>query len=128
VTERTSAKRTWATFSPAAGRVVLEELPDDLVWSPCLSEEEVRYICDQAARIEAAEGGVPQDVEWAVARDLPFPDSVYFLQHRPETTWTQVPSTQPDPSAQAQNAQAPPAKSFDPVEYALRNVFKVPPP
>ena len=54
----------------------------------CLSEDEVRYICAQAARIEDAAGGVPQDVEWAIARDLPFPDSVFFLQHRPETTWT----------------------------------------
>jgi len=100
---------------------VLEPPPDDLVWEPCLSEEEVRYICEQAARIEAAEGGVPQDVEWAVARDLPFPDSVFFLQHRPETTWTDTPA----PPAPA--PPAPPAKAFDPVEYALRNVFKVPP-
>ena len=38
--------------------------------------------------IEDASGGVPQDVEWAIARGLPFPDSVFFLQHRPETTWT----------------------------------------
>jgi pyruvate,water dikinase len=124
VTPRTSAKRTWATFTAAAGRVVLEPLPDDLVWEPCLSEEEVRYICEQAARIEAAEGGVPQDVEWAVARDLPFPDSVYFLQHRPETTWTTQSAAAPDSPA----PPAPPAKSFDPVQYALRNVFKVPPP
>jgi phosphoenolpyruvate synthase/pyruvate phosphate dikinase len=122
VTARTSAKRTWATFSAAAGRVVLEPPPDDLVWEPCLSEEEVRYICEQAARIEAAEGGVPQDVEWAVARDLPFPDSVYFLQHRPETTWADAPPTAPAA------APAAPAKAFDPVQYALRNVFKVPPP
>jgi pyruvate,water dikinase len=116
LTARTSAKRTWAAFSAAAGRVVLEPPPDDLVWQPCLSEQEVRYICEQAARIEAAEGGVPQDVEWAVARDLPFPDSVYFLQHRPETTWA---SDAPTPAAE-------PARSFDPVQYALKNVFKVP--
>jgi len=76
----------------------------------------VRYIGAQAARIEDAAGGVPQDVEWAIARDLPFPDSVFFLQHRPETTWTGGPSTAGE--------QATPA--FDPVKYALRNVFKVP--
>ena len=119
LTARTSAKRTWATFSAAAGRVVLEPAPDDLVWQACLSEQEVRYICQQAARIESAEGGVPQDVEWALARDLPFPDSVYFLQHRPETTWAGAPDAEPAKPAA-------PAKSFDPVQYALRNVFKVP--
>jgi len=128
LTARTSAKRTWAAFSAAAGRVVLEPPPDDLVWQPCLSEQEVRYICEQAIRIEAAHGGEPLDVEWAVARDLPFPDSVYFLQHRPETTWTSPPTAPPaTPAPPAQPAQlAQPAKSFDPVQYALRNVFKVP--
>jgi len=134
LTARPSAKRTWAAFSAAAGRVVLEPPPDDLVWQPCLTEQEVRYICGQAIRIEAAQGGVPLDVEWAVARNLPFPDSVYFLQHRPETTWTGTPPDPPatpaspaTPATPAQPAeQAKPAKSFDPVQYALRNVFKVP--
>jgi pyruvate, water dikinase len=148
LTARTGAKLTWAAFSPGSGRVVLSPLPDDLTGQACLSEDEVRYICAQSARIEDAAGGVPQDVEWAVARDLPFPDSVFFLQHRPETTWTPgqaagppapgtaapnaAPSTAPGtaaPSAAAPGTAAPGADAkpaFDPVEYALRNVFKVP--
>ncbi len=132
---RTGAKATWAAFSPADGRVVLSPLPGDLAGQPCLSEQEVRYIGERAAAIEAAAGGVPQDVEWAVARDLPFPDSVYFLQHRPETTWA---GAKPAPTAAgaepgdaaagtAGAAAAGTAKpAFDPVQYALRNVFKVP--
>ena len=48
--------------------------------------------------------------------DRPFPDSVFILQHRPETTWAA-------PAAEPASA---PEKSFDPVRYALRNVFKVP--
>jgi pyruvate,water dikinase len=119
LTARTGAKRTWAAFSAEAGRVVLSPLPADLVEQPCLSEDEVRYIGEQAVRIEAAAGGVPQDVEWAIARDLPFPDSVFLLQHRPETTW-------PAGGPQAGPAEQPAAKAFDPVQYALRNVFKVP--
>jgi len=115
---RTGAKRTWSALSPDTGLVALSELPGNLAGRPCLEEEEVRYICERAAAIESAAGGVPQDVEWAVARDLPFPDSVFFLQHRPETTWT------------AGDSPAPPGKTaepaFDPVRYALRNVFKVP--
>jgi pyruvate,water dikinase len=91
-------------------------LPADLARAACLSDDEVRYICQQAAAIEAAEG-TPQDVEWAIARDLDFPASVFFLQHRPETTWA---TATPTPAA------PPPARSFDPVQYALRNVFKVP--
>ena len=150
LTARVGAKLTWAAFSPAEGRVALSPLPDNLSGRACLSEDEVRYICERAAAIESAAGGVPQDVEWAVARDLPFPDSVFFLQHRPETTWTggQDPGptpaagTPPDgtagsppdagaaPAGAAPDAGAAPAgtpePAFDPVKYALRNVFKVP--
>ena len=115
-----------------AGRsgTVLAPLPAELAQTPCLSDDEVRYICRQATAIEEAEG-MPQDVEWAIARDLDVPDSVYFLQHRPETTWaTTTPAAPPSgtpggtPGGPA-SADAP-ATSFDPVQYALRNVFKVP--
>jgi pyruvate,water dikinase len=142
LTARVGPKLTWAAASPADGRVVLSPLPDDLTGQACLSEDEVRYICAQAARIEDAAGGMPQDVEWAVARDLPFPDSVFFLQHRPETTWTNAqPAGQdagpppapgatgspPAPAAAGETAPGETAKpAFDPVQYALRNVFKVP--
>lgn len=131
LTARTGAKLTWAAANPADGRVVLSPLPGDLTGQACLSEEEVRYICERAVAIEAAAGGMPQDVEWAVARDLPFPGNVFFLQHRPETTWTGAPGDTgapgeagaPSNSAAQGEADQP---AFDPVQYALRNVFKVP--
>jgi pyruvate, water dikinase len=106
---------------------VLAPLPAELAQTPCLTDDEVRYICRQATAIEEAEG-TPQDVEWAIARDLDVPDSVYFLQHRPETTWSAAATPAgPPPGTPAASAPAPgPAKSFDPVQYALRNVFKVP--
>jgi pyruvate,water dikinase len=122
LTARVGVKRAWTAYDAAAGRAVLSPLPAELSGQPCLSEGEVRYICEQAVAIEAAAGGVPQDVEWAVARDLPFPDSVFFLQHRPETTWAG--STADVPTAGQEEQAAKPA--FDPVQYALRNVFKVP--
>jgi pyruvate, water dikinase len=108
LTRHTGAKRSWSVYDPAAARVMLTALPPELAGRACLDDDEVRYLCRMAAEIEAAEG-LPQDVEWAIARDRPFPASVFILQHRPETTW---PATAP--------------ASFDPVQYALRNVFKVP--
>ncbi len=71
--------------------------------------------------------GIPQDIERAIARDAPFPDSVFILQHRPETTWPAVLAAvpAPPPAANAQPESAAPP-SFAPVQYALRNVFKVP--
>ena len=122
LTARKGAKLTWAAVSPADGRVVLSPLPEELAGRACLSDEEVRYICERAVAIESAAGGVPQDVEWAVARDLPFPDSVFFLQHRPETTWTGSRGAQSAPGERDKPAEP----AFDPVKYALRNVFKVP--
>ena len=118
VTRRTGDKHVWSVFSSAAGRVVLEPAAADRAARACLTDDEVRYLARQAMRIEDAEGGAPQDVEWAIARGLPFPDSVFILQHRPETTWIAAP-----PSA---DATAEPAAGFDPVRYALRNVFRVP--
>jgi len=124
---RTDGKLVWSVLAgpgEGGGRgTVLAPLPAELAQAPCLSDDEVRYICRQAAAIEAAEGA-PQDVEWAIARELDLPDSVYFLQHRPETTWR---TTATPPASASAPAPAPaPAKSFDPVQYALRNVFKVP--
>ena len=113
------AKRHWSVFDPTAAKVALKPLPAELTGQPCLDDEEVSYLCRKAAEIETAEG-VPQDVEWAIARDAPFPDNMFFLQHRPETTWAeQTPAQEPAPAD-------PPARAFDPVQYALRNVFKVP--
>ena len=118
LTARVGAKRAWTAYDAAAGRAVLAPLPGELAARACLTEDEVRYICEQSVAIEAAAGGVPQDVEWAVARDLPFPDSVFFLQHRPETTW--------GGGSPGQAPGQPAVPAFDPVQYALRNVFKVP--
>ena len=119
VTRRTGDKRVWSVFSPAAGQVALEPTPADRAARLCLTDDEVRYLAQQATRIEAAEGNAPQDVEWAIARGLPFPDSVFILQHRPETTWTASPA--------GDDAVGPAAPAgFDPVRYALRNVFRVP--
>jgi pyruvate, water dikinase len=126
---RVGGKHMWTVFDLATAKVVPMPLPADLARQPCLNDDEVRYLCRKAAEIEDAEG-VPQDIEWAIARDVPLPDSVFILQHRPETTWPSVPAAPaaaPAP-ASAANAQPPPTAqpSFDPVQYALRNVFKVP--
>ena len=129
LTTRAGAKRAWTAYDAAAGRAVLAPLPAELAEQICLTEDEVRYICERAVAIEAASGGVPQDVEWAVARDLSFPDSVFFLQHRPETTWGGGAAADPADAADGPQEQAavhPPGPAFDPVKYALRNVFKVP--
>jgi pyruvate,water dikinase len=111
--EHVTVKGTWSALDPEAGTVTLQPLPGELGPQACLAPHEVRYLCRQALAIEDSDGGVAQDVEWAIARDVAFPDSVFILQHRPVTTLTPAPPP-------------PPPAAFDPVQYALRNVFKVP--
>jgi pyruvate,water dikinase len=120
---RAEAKDVWSVPDARTG-VALTPLPADLARAPCLSDDEVRYICRKAAELAESQG-TPQDVEWAIARGLDLPDCVFFLQHRPETTWT-APVVSPAVSPVVSPVVSPPAKAFDPVQYALRNVFKVP--
>lgn len=119
--QRTGTKEKWTVFDAAAGTVVTGPLPPDLAARPCLAEHEVRYLCDRAKEI-AAHAGSPQDIEWAIARDAPFPENVFFLQHRPETTWAGGREAVPGQAT----GDVRDNKGFDPVQYALRTVFKVP--
>ncbi len=114
--ERIGAKEIWSVFDEAAGRVVEVASPPEQTSRPCLSHHEIQYLVRLADEIEAREGR-PQDMEWAIAADLPFPDNVFLLQHRPETVWGDKPATEPEDE-----------KPYDPVEYALRKLFKVPAP
>ncbi len=41
-----------------------------------------------AKKIEA-HYGCPQDIEWAIDRDLSFPENMFIVQSRPETVWSQ---------------------------------------
>lgn len=104
-------KRVRMVFDDDAGGVVRAAVPDDLAARPCCSDEEIRYLCRRAAELEAHHG-VPQDIEWAIDDRFDLPDSVFFLQHRPETTWA--------------GQVGGPTQPFDPVEYSLRSVYRVP--
>jgi pyruvate,water dikinase len=79
--------------SRAAGSgVVAEEVPAELRDRPCLSDAEVRALARLGARVER-HYGTPQDIEWALERDLEPLDlgaahGLFLLQSRPETAWS----------------------------------------
>lgn len=73
-------------FDPAHKAVIYKEIEAERKTNPCLNDEELFELACQAKRIES-HFGVPQDIEWALDMDLPFPQSVLFVQARPETTW-----------------------------------------
>jgi pyruvate,water dikinase len=57
------------------------DMPEKLRPISCLSDEEIIEIARIAKATEASLGA-PQDMEWAIDQDLPFPESLFWLQTR----------------------------------------------
>lgn len=74
------------------GTVQKVEIEPDRRSSPSVTDEDLIGIAILARRAEK-HYGVPQDVEWAIDRHLPAGENVVMLQSRPETVWSQMPST-----------------------------------
>ena len=88
IVERTiSAKLYWMTYDSDKGGVIHGEVPEELREKPSLTDEEIIKLAEIGKRIER-HYGMPQDIEWAIDRDLPFPENVFITQSRPETVWS----------------------------------------
>jgi pyruvate,water dikinase len=74
------------------GHTVHEEVPAEMQELPCVTDEEVLRLAELAKRIEK-HYGKPQDIEWAIDRDIPTaPQNTFIVQSRPETVWSQKPA------------------------------------
>jgi pyruvate,water dikinase len=71
----------------AARRTRSQPIEPERRGQPSLSDTQIIAVAKQ---LERSMGG-PQDVEWAVDRDLPVEDGVVALQSRPETVWSRKP-------------------------------------
>ena len=69
------------------GKTIHSKVPPERRRIPCLTEEEVKELAKLAIKIEK-HYNYPQDIEWAIDKDLPFPQNVFILQSRPETVWS----------------------------------------
>ena len=86
IVERTvSPKHVWCIYKN--GKVVHEELPENMEEKPSLSDEEIVYLAELGKKIEK-HYLQPMDIEWAIDSDLDFPENVFVLQARPETVWS----------------------------------------
>ncbi|MCX8204295.1 MAG: phosphoenolpyruvate synthase [Candidatus Nezhaarchaeota archaeon] len=86
VEEQIAEKVVEYVHDPETGRTVRTSVPPERRKQPCLSPEEVKVLAELAIKIENHYGR-PQDIEWAIDRDLPFPSNVFIVQSRPETIW-----------------------------------------
>ncbi len=84
---KTSRKEKQRIRDPETGRTVTVEVPDEKKEAPSLTDDEVRELAQLGIKIEK-HYGQPQDIEWAIDRNRPFPHNVMILQARPETVWS----------------------------------------
>lgn len=70
--------------------VVWEEVPLEKQSIPCLRDEEVVEVAKLAKTLERSLG-CPQDMEWAIDLDLPFPKNIFLLQTRSAKVAVQKP-------------------------------------
>jgi len=73
-------------MDPSGAGVREEDVPADLRDKPCLDDEEIRVLARLGRQIEQ-HYGCPQDIEWAIARNVPPGVAIFLLQSRPETVW-----------------------------------------
>jgi pyruvate,water dikinase len=57
-------------------------IPEELQEKPCLNDAELIDIAKTAIEVEK-HFGVPQDMEWVVDKNLPFPENIFWVQARP---------------------------------------------
>jgi len=83
-----STKHIECHYDPEKGEVVNADVEKDLQCKCCLEDREIKALVNMSKTIEA-HYGLPMDIEWAIDRDLPFPENMFIVQARPETVWSQ---------------------------------------
>lgn len=83
-----SAKHVECVFDPAQGKVVEAEVELERQKQCCLEDREIRGLVEMGKSIER-HYGCPMDIEWAIDADLAYPESLFIVQARPETVWSQ---------------------------------------
>jgi pyruvate,water dikinase len=82
-----STKHIECIFDPESGQTIDADVDPELQCTCCLADDEVKALVGAAKKIEKHYGR-PMDIEWAIDRDLPFPDNLFIVQARPETVWS----------------------------------------
>ena len=72
-------KTRWVIAS--GNGTVKADVPEHLQQLPCLDDQEIGELVRIALHVEK-HFGVPQDMEWVVDRDLPFPENIIWVQAR----------------------------------------------
>lgn len=69
------------------GKTVHAKVPAIRQETSCVTDQEISKLAELGKRIEQHYGKA-QDIEWAIDRELKFPENVFIVQSRPETVWS----------------------------------------
>ena len=83
-----SKKEMYYTVDPVQQKSVRFELPPERSAGQSTIDEDIIELAKMGKIIEKFYGA-PQDIEWAVDKDMPSVGNVFILQSRPETVWSQ---------------------------------------
>jgi pyruvate,water dikinase len=72
------------------GQTVHLDIGEDRQKVQCISDQEVEKLAQLAKLIEKHYGKA-MDIEWAIDKDLSFPENMFIVQARPETVWSSKP-------------------------------------
>lgn len=88
-TEKTiSTKHIECVYDTTKGEVVNADVESEMQCTCCLEDQEIKELVKMGKDIEA-HYGLPMDIEWAIEKDLSFPENMFIVQARPETVWSQ---------------------------------------
>jgi pyruvate,water dikinase len=88
IEEIISLKGLECIYDPKKKGVVHVDIPPDRREIPCVEDQEITELARYAKRVEEYYG-CPQDIEWVIDRQKPFPFNIFMVQCRPETVWSQ---------------------------------------
>jgi len=88
ISRKTAAKTVEHVADPETGGVMAVAVSAERQSALCLSDEEVIELAKIGKGIERHYGRA-QDIEWAIDKDIPFPQNIFIVQTRPETVWSQ---------------------------------------
>lgn len=89
INERTiSTKHIECIYDLEQGKVVDADVAEDVQCTCCLADDEIKALVRAAKNIENHYGR-PMDIEWAIDKNIAFPENIFIVQARPETVWSQ---------------------------------------
>ena len=88
IEERRIARKTIMYIrDPNTGKTVHLDVPKEKQKETCVSDEEIIHLAKLANLIEAHYKKA-MDIEWAIDKDLSYPENIFVVQARPETVWS----------------------------------------